>query len=194
MKRYLILTLMLAACTHEEPAPSPSPEPAPSTVSDFPEQAWTDALAKAVKETGLDQLQPSDCRGADWVKLLVKVSDFESDTRYKHCPTCRRFDPRAEYIESFDDRTGKPVSSRGLFQMSIESSNGNYACGFANADEIFDPLKAIPCAAKAMAKLVKRDGVLSGYSGGRWQGGSAYWAVLRNPGKLAAIKAAGGCK
>ncbi len=88
------------------------------------------------------------------------------------------FDPKSMYTESFADANGKKVVSRGLLQLSIESSKG-YDCGFNTATELYDPKKNLTCGIRILSHWLSRDGRIAGNPGGGWKGGARYWSVLR---------------
>ena len=88
------------------------------------------------------------------------------------------FDPSASYTEDFTDSDGHAVVSRGLLQISFESSK-SYGCGFTTNEEIHDPYKNLSCGIKILTKWVSADGRIAGYMNSKWRGGSRYWSVLR---------------
>lgn len=90
------------------------------------------------------------------------------------------FDPSSEYKENFKDRHGRYVISTGLFQISLESSNGSrYKCGMKSQADLKDPRKNIECSVKILNALVKENARLAGRVSRRWKGGARYWSVLR---------------
>lgn len=118
-----------------------------------------------------------------WVMLISAMARHESG-----------FNPETQFKEAFNDRNGKPVISRGLLQLSIESGNG-YGCGLKKASELHDPLTNIRCAVRILAKWIPKDGVI----GTKKRGGARYWSVLRESkstrAKIAAkVKALPGCQ
>lgn len=91
------------------------------------------------------------------------------------------FRPALEYKESFNDSRGRRVVSTGLFQISIESSNGSrYKCGINSQSELKDPAINMRCSIRILNALAKENKRIQGRVGGRWQGGSRYWSVLRS--------------
>lgn len=210
--RYIYpLTILFAVATmmscnkeikQDDPVPSvvslPTPvvvdEPIQTTIeykTTWPNKAWTDHLVKELKASGLLKQRPNDmhefCPGAScledqdewaafWVGLISALTKQESNNN-----------PDTSYKESFKDGSGSYVVSRGLSQISIESSRG-YACGFTSAQEIHDPLKNLSCTVKIFNKWVTRDVRIKGKVGSSWQGGARYWSVLRDNSKTEAIK------
>lgn len=81
------------------------------------------------------------------------------------------------------------IDSVGLFQLSYEDKFP--WCVMQKAQKTLEnPRVNIECAVPEMAKLVSRDGVLSGGSKGAWKGMARYWSTMRPSGKLAQIKSA----
>ena len=91
------------------------------------------------------------------------------------------FKPSTEYKEKFKDRNGRNVISTGLFQISLESSNGSrYRCGMKSQADLKDPRKNIECSIKILNALVREDSRIAGKVSGSWKGGARYWSVLRD--------------
>jgi hypothetical protein len=88
------------------------------------------------------------------------------------------FRPETKYQEAFDDVQGAPVISRGLLQISLESTT-YYGCRWKNAQEIHDAEKNIHCSLRMLSRWLYKDTVISDYQNNRWLGGARYWAVLR---------------
>lgn len=103
-----------------------------------------------------------------FVGLLSAMARFESS-----------FDPKRKFTETFNDRNGNPVISRGLLQLSIESGNGGYQCGFADENALHDPQQNLECGVRIMNKLVGQNDYIGASVGGKWKGGARYWSVLR---------------
>lgn len=190
----LFLILPLAACetggtalpSAAAVAPSTSPLSFAADWDERPDGAqWTSFTRAALATDGraLLKAEPTDAaaycpayatlneeeREAFWLGLISSMARFESGFR-----------PNTSFQESFNDRTGRPVVSRGLLQLSHESANsGLYRCGIQNSEELHDPRTNLTCAVKIMAALVSRDGTIGTRQNGRWRGGSAYWSVLR---------------
>jgi len=61
-----------------------------------------------------------------------------------------------QYRERFTDVKGAQVVSRGLLQISIESSQG-YQCGINDAQQLHSAEQNIRCAARILNKWVARD-------------------------------------
>lgn len=202
--RLLLLALLLASCT-TAPTPKEEPpvvveKPQPPVVGS-PQQLkadwdgvkgaenFTALTLKALEDHGHGLLS-APIEGVCGNRPEFFLMFFSALARFESA-----FKPEARYMENFKDAKGNYVNSRGLFQMSIESSNGNYACGFKNEQEIHKPELAIPCMVKAMNKLITRDGKLFSTSA-PWKGAAAYWSPLRDTAKRNAImaKARGTCK
>lgn len=102
-----------------------------------------------------------------WAFFISSMVKFESD-----------FNPKVAYTEGFKDNRNKYVISRGLLQISIESSKG-YHCKFADERELHDPLMNLSCGIKILNHWMKRDQRIASRSGISWKGGARYWSVLR---------------
>jgi hypothetical protein len=154
--------------------------------------SWTRAAESAVSNSALIRLNPSDItqfcpnypklakpdRRKFWVGLLSAMSKPESN-----------FKPEAAYRERFKDAKGKPVVSRGLLQISIESANQKrYDCDIRHPALLHDPVVNLACGVRILAKWVGTDGVIASRSPQLHQGGGRYWSTLRaQNGKVSAI-------
>ena len=122
-----------------------------------------------------DSLGESD-KKLFWISLIAAMVRFESF-----------FNPDTFYVESFKDSNGDRIVSRGLAQLSIESSLG-YGCPINDAMELHDPKVNLECTIRILDRWVGRDGVISDNNAGKWLGGARYWAVLRKESTLNKIK------
>lgn len=102
-----------------------------------------------------------------WAFFISTMAKFESN-----------FNPKASLTEGFKDNTGRYVVSRGLLQISLESSK-SYGCGFKTAAEIHHPQKNLSCGLKILNHWMKIDGRIASKTNMGWRGGARYWAVLR---------------
>lgn len=102
-----------------------------------------------------------------WTFMLSAMVRFESN-----------FKTATTYTEDFNDSNGKPVISRGLLQISIESGNA-YGCGFKTTTDLHDPLQNLSCGIRILDRWIGRDGRIAGKVDGAWKGGARYWSVLR---------------
>jgi Transglycosylase SLT domain len=197
MMRPIALTLLvaLAGCggTGEPAGPAGSPAAGGRdalSVADWDQvpqgTAWTALLETALEEKGADLLaaEPSDvaefCPGfaalaskgrqAFYVGLISRMARFESN-----------FNPNTNFTESFPDSQGRPVVSRGLLQLSIESANAYPGCTLENPEQLHDPATNLDCGVVILNRLVSRDQAIGRRVDGRWRGGAAYWSVLRPP-------------
>lgn len=183
------------------PAPTPVPRPPKATptprpgrpqtpIRGFWEDAskdgreWTAYAIDAINRYGRDLLKtvPEDIkefcppyanfdshsRQDFWVKLLSAIAAAES--RYK---------PNVTYTESFNDRAGHAVVSRGLLQISMESANG-YGCGIDTPSDLDDPQTNIECGIRIMNRWVAADSVISDSDKDGWYGPARYWSTLRD--------------
>lgn len=102
-----------------------------------------------------------------WAFFISSMVKFESN-----------FDPKSAFTESFRDSTGRYVISRGLLQLSYESSK-SYRCGFSTAKEIHNPTENLSCGIKILNHWMKKDGRIASKTSAGWRGGARYWSVLR---------------
>ena len=87
------------------------------------------------------------------------------------------FKPETQFKESFNDSKGKPVISRGLLQLSIESANQKaYGCNIKKAEEMHNPKTNLECAVKIVVFQANKSGTLMGEPK---LGCSSYWSVCR---------------
>ena len=124
--------------------------------------------------TGLDR----EARLWFWSDLLASMSKLESN-----------HNEELQYTERFADAQGHRVVSRGLLQLSIESSH-NYQCGLSRAEQLHSPEENIRCATRILNKWVTQDRAIGGGNAftDNWQGGARYWSVLRNSEKRQLIQ------
>jgi hypothetical protein len=146
--------------------------------------SWTRSAEYAVANSPLVRLVPKDIvyfcpayptlhaneRRKFWVGLLSAMAKPESN-----------FKPQRFYQEKFNDRKGRPVISRGLLQISIESANQErYGCDIPYPAKLHDPAVNLACGVKILSKWVSTDGIIAKHSQPRaHKGGSRYWSTLR---------------
>lgn len=114
-----------------------------------------------------------------WVYLISCMAQRESG-----------FKPLKKYTESFKDRMGKNVISRGLLQMSIASAKQErYAnIELKKAADLHNPELNIRAGVRILNYWMGRDHKISGKilkpnGKFRYLGGGRYWAVLRSRSK-----------
>lgn len=205
--KFLIFALLFLVGCSQVPAPDvPSktdqlennghvvPDPQTSYVADWPNPAWSQMAAKALKELGGDLLKitPVDidyyCNQVDpreawartdkiafWVMQISALARFESG-----------FNPSTSYQEDFRDQQGNYVISRGLLQLSQESANG-YGCNITNAQQLHDPETNIRCGVRILNRWVARDKAIAS-SEAPWKGAARYWSPFRSAEKKAAMR------
>lgn len=188
--KYILIALLMAGCTkcivQKEPT---APEPAKLVEARWERKSssnkkWTEHTFKQIKNRGSKLLssKPKDinrfCPNYDklsthnkinfWTMVVSGIAEFESAHR-----------PSVKYKESFKDQKNESIYSRGLLQLSIESSKG-YKCGFRNEQAIHEPLQNLTCGVIILDRWVGRDGCIAcGKIRGKWRGGGRYWSVLR---------------
>lgn len=102
-----------------------------------------------------------------WVKVISAIAAVESAYR-----------PSSSYKEKMNDRNGNRVVSRGLLQISLESSH-LYGCATNNDGDLTSPKRNIECGVKILNRLVPADGVISRQGNEHWYGAARYWSTLR---------------
>jgi len=108
-----------------------------------------------------------------WTALISSLSYFEST----HSST-------VSYAEKFTNSKGKTVVSRGLLQISLESSNG-YQCDVTQENQLHQPRVNLECGVKILSHLVKKDAVISAkkqklMGKSSWLGAARYWSPFRD--------------
>lgn len=126
---------------------------------------WDSALLKATKAL--------DWSGVEMPCKKVPAYQCAAQTLSIAAKYESGFDPSVKYAES-GDLAG--VTSRGLLQISIVSSR-SYNCGFANEQEIHQPIKNLECGVKILHRWSKEYGVM--LNGDKYSGLGRYWAVGR---------------
>jgi Transglycosylase SLT domain len=145
-------------------------------------QNWTDSLLKELSGKAFLSVTPKDF--SDWCPQFPVMSLSDRAEFYAQLVSIMAkresgFNPASKYTEAFNDSKGRPVISRGLLQISIESSN-SYGCNFKDAEELHDPIKNLACAVKIIERWVTRDQRLGGKVADKWQGCARYWSVCRS--------------
>ena len=117
--------------------------------------------------------QTPEERKAFWSYLMSSLMKFESN-----------YDTTVSFQESFNDRFGNPVISRGLLQLSKESANG-YGCGIGDPKELHDPKTNLQCSVRIMNRWLDRDGaIVRKTAPNKWRGFARYWSPFRSKSKL----------
>jgi hypothetical protein len=177
------------------PPPPPTPNPIPSPDA-FPtgwtaawsdtrrpeRQAWTDHTYKQTQEIAVTALAkefadakefcPSFSklnlrdRRAFLTVLLSAMAKYESN-----------FNPQSKFEENFNDNNGNPVISRGLLQLSVESSN-SYECKVTSRS-LHDANTNLSCGLRIISRWMSRDKRIGSTVSGDHLGGARYWSVLR---------------
>lgn len=146
-------------------------------------RSWSEHVYDQLPELGPDLLtaNPSDAkifcpnyanlseskRKQFWAFFISSMAKFESN-----------FDPKEAYTEGFRDKNGKYIISRGLLQISIESSH-SYRCGFKSTAEMHSPTRNLSCGIRILNHWMKKDRRIASKYGAGWRGGARYWSVLR---------------
>jgi Transglycosylase SLT domain len=159
-------------------------------------QEWSDALiaalAQKVPDMGkakdiktfcpkFDLLEPIQKNRA-FAELMIGMAKFESgykpETAYRECDKTRcRYSscfkhPTYGYCmignKNYDEGV---ITSRGLLQMSIHSSNA-YGCGLKDSQQLHEPVANLECAVKILQSRIKTMGSIAS--------SSPYWSVIKS--------------
>lgn len=177
MKYYLLLiatALSISACQTAQVVQGP-----------FTKEQIKPMLSAAIDQYGADMMavtKPVDAQ--EWCPKFSAMTgaqrkDVFLELGYRMIERESSFKPETKYTESFDDSTGQKVISRGLFQISLESSKG-YSCGFKDAEELHDPKRNIDCGVRILNRWISRDNRIGGTVSGAHRGCGRYWSVCRN--------------
>lgn len=192
-----------------EPAPAPivTPVPKPMTLSwdadKKPNEAWNKILIEAVLSSGLHKVAIKDrefCPKYDdlvetekhefWAQLISRMvkweSNYKPEAKMAECRkdkciygSCSKHPTLGFCMKGGHKLDGGVVISRGLIQMSLESSLALGCDWLKKPEDLHDPAKNLQCAVKALTRYVVRDEQIAGNGPGDWKGGARYWAVLR---------------
>jgi len=183
--KILIMLLALVACGPTPTPPASTPEPTTTPIEykgKWNNPDYDQFLITAIKERGPNLLttKPSDYEDFIkdwptteanllnfWFKVIVEMAYYESGWK-----------TTTQYKENFKDQKGNYIISRGLLQLSIESSRG-YKCPFSTEQDIHNPKLNLECGVMILNKWVGQDVRIAGKVDGGWKGGARYWSVLR---------------
>ena len=140
-------------------------------------KAWARATMSAVAAQGLDSIVPRDIaawcpayaensptlRRAFWVGMMSALSKHEST-----------YNPKA---------VGGGGLWYGLLQILPATARG-YGCRATTGTALQNPIDNLSCAARIMARTVKRDRAVALHDG-RWRGVAADWGPMSNRAKIA---------
>lgn len=203
MKFLLMLTLFFVGCDKiaslEGPVKQPETVSQTTEVKEYPKLAWSevepngewtkaiyDELAELpeIKEgtikTPCKKLGVKDCAAQLLSAIAYAESKFNNNVIYKECSKDKKKYKDGVYVKSEDkyckvDSHGRPITSRGLFQISIESAK-SYKCNVQTDDDLHYGIKNARCAVKILAKNAMKSGTLID---GERGGASAYWGPAR---------------
>ncbi len=138
-----------------------------------------DIIAKQVKEQGLTSKFTNKEQNLKYLGSETatdeNVIQFLKNLAYKESS----FNPSTTYQENFNDSSGQPVISTGLFGISKESAHGygNYA---ATNENLKNPEYNTKVAVDIMGELLTESkGIIAQKTQNGYAGASAYWGPLR---------------
>jgi len=191
----ILLISMLSGCKLQDVKPDTQKEAVSVNVK-LPVLAWgekradwTEYLLKELRGKEFLAVVPVDFKDycAEFPALsLNDRAEFYAELISIMAKRESGFNPASKYQEAFNDAKGRPVISRGLLQISIESAN-SYGCNFKDATELHDPKKNLSCTVKIIERWVNRDKRLGGKVAGKWQGVARYWSVGRSVSRSYAV-------
>lgn len=157
---FLVVLILLSGCATIEPVKTNPVVEAPKEkiILAWGEkhQDWTDHLIKEIESKEWSSDIKNHCKKLDVKTCLAQaisiMAKYESG-----------FKPETSYEESFKGQDGKNIISRGLFQISISSSNQSaYKCGTKTIEQLHEPLFNITCMVKIAHYWVNKDKVFFG--------------------------------
>lgn len=138
------------------------------------ERPWTKTLMDAIESKEWSKDITNHCKHTEFKVCLGQtisiMAKYESG-----------FKPETSYEESFKGRDGKNIISRGLFQISMSSSNQSaYKCNTKNVEQLHDPDHNIKCMVNIAHYWLNKDLV---FFGGDKLGLGRYHSVGRKSSK-----------
>lgn len=149
-----ILVLLLSSCSYISRQTSAKAQEEPTLAWGKERSAWTTHLIREINNSNLRSDVKTPCEKTSQklclAYLISVIAKHESG-----------FNPDAYYKESFNDSNGKPVISRGLFQLSVESANQSaYKCDIKSYKELYNPYINITCMVKITVYQANKSGYL----------------------------------
>lgn len=133
-------------------------------------QEWTDHLIAEIDKAKWNPAIENYCKTVSLKECVAQAVSIMA--RYESS-----FKTGEQFTESFNDSKGNPVISRGLLQLSLESSNQKaYACGLKTPEDLHDAKTNLSCAVKIVNYWMNRDLVLMAEPK---KGCARYWSVCR---------------
>lgn len=137
------------------------------------------------KYAALDKLQRVHVWG-EFVSAMAKYeSNWKTSTVYKECSKTCQYSGGCKKVGTLycmkggHKLDGGIVISRGLLQISLESSQG-YGCGLTKPEQLHDPVLNLQCGLEIMGRQIRKKGRVT-YDVGQ------YWAILKPSGKYSKI-------
>lgn len=188
-KHIIVRPVLPSAIPVQKPTPLPTQVVGGPVKADWdgnPKAAqWTDFLLKALKTHGKDLLAMKNI--ADSKTWCPSFSSLTEDQKLRFfvmliSSMCRYesgFKPETTYKEDFNDAGGENVISRGLLQVSVESSNSylkKAGLPSVTAADLHDAYTNLMVGVVILNRWIPQDGVIAS---GDNKGGGRYWSVLR---------------
>lgn len=137
-------------------------------------QEWTDHLIAEIDKAKWNPAIENYCKTVSLKECVAQAISIMA--RYESS-----FKTGEQFTEGFNDSKGNPVISRGLLQLSFESSNQRaYACGLKTPEDLHDAKINLSCAVKIVNYWLNKDHV---FFGEPKLGLGRYWSVGRSTSK-----------
>jgi hypothetical protein len=153
-----IIFLIFFGCVPKETKEKPIEIVKPKVILAWGEsrQDWTNHLVKEIDSKEWSPNIKNHCKKIEFKECLAQaisiMAKYESG-----------FKPETSYVESFKGQDGKNIVSRGLFQISISSSNQSaYKCETKTIEQLYDPKFNISCMVKIVNFWLNKDLVFFG--------------------------------
>lgn len=173
---FMCFTFLVSCQTAQVVETKPVEAPAKKIVLAWGEsrQEWTDHLIAEIDKAKWNPAIENYCKTLPLKECVAQAISIMA--KYESS-----FKTGEQFTESFNDSKGNPVISRGLLQLSFESSNQKaYSCGLKTPEELHDPKINLSCAAKIVNYWLNKDHV---FFGEPKLGLGRYWSVGRNTSK-----------
>lgn len=119
-------------------------------------QEWTDHLIAEIDKAKWNPAIENYCKTVPLKECVAQAVSIMA--KYESS-----FKNGEQFTESFNDSKGNPVISRGLLQLSFESSNQKaYSCGLKTPEDLHDAKINLSCGVKIVNYWLNRDLIFFG--------------------------------
>ena len=173
---FMCFTFLVSCQTAQVVETKPLEEPKKKIILAWGEsrQEWTDHLIAEIDKAKWNPAIDNYCKTVSLKECVAQAVSIMA--RYESS-----FKTGEQFTESFNDSKGNPVISRGLLQLSFESSNQKaYACGLKKPEDLHDAKINLSCGVKIVNYWLNKDHV---FFGEPKLGLGRYWSVGRSTSK-----------